>query len=359
MKIRIENFQSIGRAELEAEGLTVLCGDSDVGKSAVVRAVEACLSNKSGDHFIRRGTKECAVQMGDGEFHLLWRKQRKKGGVYEVDGVLYEKTGGTVPDVLADFGFRESVFGKRRVRLQIRHQFEPLFMLHDGPSDVAEVVSSLARVGPVVQAISRCSSDIQKTLAEEKVLEGMIEKNEAELAAYRGVEELAREVADLERAEAETAVLVSRRERLADLTERFAEALSSMERLVRVLEELAEVPGEDVEEALLRASRLGRAAKRWAQVRGMVGALLEARVEEVGGFEDLERDLGQAVRLGAALRRQGDVLGELSRLRDEAARVELEMRETELFMAQFDVCPLCGQPISGARRENGQVDGDR
>ena len=59
----IENFQSHAHTEIElAPSLTVLVGESDTGKSAVIRALRWLLLNEPrGREFIRAGTTECRV----------------------------------------------------------------------------------------------------------------------------------------------------------------------------------------------------------------------------------------------------------------------------------------------------------
>ena len=55
MKIKVENFQSIKNAEIEVEGLTVICGDNSIGKSALARAFNGVFTNLRGNAHVRKG----------------------------------------------------------------------------------------------------------------------------------------------------------------------------------------------------------------------------------------------------------------------------------------------------------------
>ena len=63
MKIKVENFQSIKNSEVEIEGLTVITGQNNIGKSALARAVGGVFSNLRGNSFVRRGEKYCSVEI--------------------------------------------------------------------------------------------------------------------------------------------------------------------------------------------------------------------------------------------------------------------------------------------------------
>ena len=62
MKVEIKNYQSIVSQTLEVEGLTVVVGKSNVGKSALLRSISASWFGQSGDYFIRDGTPNCEVR---------------------------------------------------------------------------------------------------------------------------------------------------------------------------------------------------------------------------------------------------------------------------------------------------------
>ena len=53
--VRIRGFQSWKQADLDLEPLTVVVGESDQGKSALIRALESVMENRAGTEFITHG----------------------------------------------------------------------------------------------------------------------------------------------------------------------------------------------------------------------------------------------------------------------------------------------------------------
>ena len=47
-KVNIKNYQSIKDVSFEVDGFTVIIGKNNIGKSAIIRALEAPLANQAG-----------------------------------------------------------------------------------------------------------------------------------------------------------------------------------------------------------------------------------------------------------------------------------------------------------------------
>ena len=181
IEVVIENFQSIEKVEFSIDSFTVIEGPSDIGKSAIMRAIDAALSNDRGDYFIRRGTKSCKVVLNfvnDG-FKIEWTKPFKKGGSYvindDVDNPL-EKLAGAVPDQIIDFGISEikvkNAKDKGRVQPQIcSDQHNTLFMLYESPQVKAELLSEISEVTKMSRALKLASKDLKSQKKEIKAKE--------------------------------------------------------------------------------------------------------------------------------------------------------------------------------------------
>lgn len=84
-RLELRNFQSIAQADLELGDWTALVGESDVGKSAVLRALWCLLTNARGEWFIRQGEPQCevAVTLDSGTL-VAWTKPRGRMASYIV-----------------------------------------------------------------------------------------------------------------------------------------------------------------------------------------------------------------------------------------------------------------------------------
>jgi DNA repair exonuclease SbcCD ATPase subunit len=115
-----KNFQSWAEFDIDIEGLTVVTGPSDVGKSALFRALKGVLRNELAAEYVRNGQEnpmELALSFGG---HLINAKRKKKGSTtYVIDGQDFAKLAGGVPDQLKDLKFGEVLIGD--------FDFDPIF----------------------------------------------------------------------------------------------------------------------------------------------------------------------------------------------------------------------------------------
>lgn len=153
-RIEIENFMSHATTVIEPAwsksggGLTVLVGDNNSGKSAVVAALQAVCRNASGSFMVRHGESNCRVTIETeneqtGERHqCVW--QRIKGKVsYVVNGREVGRLKGSVPDDLHQYLRMPLVETNRdEVDIHFGEQKSPIFLLNDKAVDRAAFFAS-------------------------------------------------------------------------------------------------------------------------------------------------------------------------------------------------------------------------
>jgi hypothetical protein len=173
VEITVRNFQAIGHASLRAEGLTVIVGPSDRGKSALLRAIEAGLFNRVGDGFVRVGQASAEVQLVLDGHEVRWEKGSGKNR-FMVDGTEYGRVGREAPPVLKTLGFRDELIGARVteegtrlggevMRPQVARQFDSIFLLDKPGGFVNETMVRLSRLGVLQRANRLCSADLRAT----------------------------------------------------------------------------------------------------------------------------------------------------------------------------------------------------
>ena len=78
IRVRVRNFQSIVDAEIVVDGLTVVTGQNNSGKTAVMRAVHGVFTNASGNALVRHGEDHLSVDLDFGEVkEVRWEKGPK------------------------------------------------------------------------------------------------------------------------------------------------------------------------------------------------------------------------------------------------------------------------------------------
>lgn len=195
MRVRIERFQSIESAEIVVEGFTAVTGRTNLGKSALLRAIAAARFGLPGDHYVRNGANSCRVAISSGGRELEWCKARRKRDgeetYLEVDGHRHTRFGRDHLSITGPLGFAQ--IGDLRPQVALQH--DPIFLLTETPNAVAEVFRMLGRADVVASAQAAAKSDLKSAGQTLKVRSGDRERAEAAAADLGWVDALEADVA--------------------------------------------------------------------------------------------------------------------------------------------------------------------
>ena len=200
ISVEIRSFQSIEHLEIEIDQFTAIVGRSNIGKSAVVRAIKSCLTNAVGTAFVRHGptcarklksvrTCKCSssVRLKTKDLDLLWEKGDSVNR-YVVNGSIYEAIERGIPEFLTQSGFGIIKIWDRAESLQIADQFNPIFLLDQSGGVAADVISDVARLDAINEAMKLCERDRKEVVATKKVREQDVVNLSASLAEYDGLD---------------------------------------------------------------------------------------------------------------------------------------------------------------------------
>jgi len=158
-KISVRNFQSIKSIDFEINGFTVIVGKNNIGKSAVIRAIDAALTNQAGTNYIREGEKESKVTIEKKNTKIEWKKG--DSSIYKINGETFSKLNRNIPQPLIDAGFGRMDIGDQKVSPYIAHQFDPIFLLDKPGSVVTEVLASLYNLNILNTADELCQKELK------------------------------------------------------------------------------------------------------------------------------------------------------------------------------------------------------
>ncbi|NBR01029.1 MAG: hypothetical protein EBT97_11375, partial [Actinobacteria bacterium] len=199
VNIRVRNFQSIEDAEIEVSGFTVVTGQNNSGKTAVMRAVRGVFENSGGDAFVRHGTDAFAVHLDFGDADVTWSKGPKVKPTYVVGGKTINP-GRAVPDEVTNIGIAPVQAGSGEVWPQIAPQFTGQVFLLDMPgSAIAEVVSDVDRVSRLTEALRYADSDKRSANADLKLRRKDRDDAKADVARFDGLDAATDVVVEAER----------------------------------------------------------------------------------------------------------------------------------------------------------------
>lgn len=212
-RIRIQGFQAIDDVELVSDGFSVVVGDSNIGKSSIIRAIHCALTGAVGPGFVRHDPKTCArikknrktctcksvVTIDFGDRKLVWEKgDTDNRYVVHQDGTTeeYNSVRGT-PDFLRP-DFAPLKLGDTSYLLQVGEQFTgPLFLLNQPGSLVADVLGDVAKIDDINQALSLVSKDRRSTQSTLKVRFKDIEDLRTELKEFEGLDDVLQSCSDV------------------------------------------------------------------------------------------------------------------------------------------------------------------
>jgi DNA repair exonuclease SbcCD ATPase subunit len=294
IKVRVRNFQSIEDASIEIDGLTVVTGTNNAGKSAFFRAIRGAFTNARGYDFVRHGESHCTVDLEFDDGQTLTWKKGKGVNTYVVNGKELPKVGHGVPPEAAVFGVEPMKAGNSELWPQIAPQITGVsFLLHESGSVVAEAVADVERVNQLSRALKDCESDRRSARSSLKVLRKKSETLNERLEGFSGLDEVLKQVEEIERRRNKVDQVAKATTNLVKLGARLTEARG----VVASLDGL-----EDVERLLPPAenAREARRALQAATTAQTLGERLKGardKVSALEGLDDVEAKLPSASRV--------------------------------------------------------------
>ena len=152
-KITLINFMSHRETVIEpAEGLTVIAGENNCGKSAIVAAIQCVCSNATGNYMVRHGEKECRVILETDDGHVVeWKRVNRKVS-YVVDGETIDRTRGKVPEKV-ELALRMGKVEAENEEFDVHFadQKAPVFLLDGTPGQRAAFFASSSDAAKLIE----------------------------------------------------------------------------------------------------------------------------------------------------------------------------------------------------------------
>lgn len=176
MKLRLKNFQSISNADIEIGPLTVLVGQSDIGKSAVIRALYLLHRNQGGLELVKHGSAKLAVEQELEDGTKVAILKGKGVNSYFVNDKSFSKIGRDIPVEVLDLLRTSELPLDKDLSLDLNFslQFDHPFLLADSTSIITKAISSLSGINIIYSAIREGSAEAQKLKTKAEILLGTV-----------------------------------------------------------------------------------------------------------------------------------------------------------------------------------------
>ena len=197
LKVKIKDFQSIADTEFEIDQFTVIVGKNNRGKSAIVRAIDAALSNRLGNSFIRWGKLQTEVGLKTTNLDISWKKGETTSYFDHAKNKPITSLNKAIPKPIVDAGFKKIEIADEKMNPLIAHQFEELFLINKSGPFVTEALSTLYDLNDINDADSLCQKKLRGAKSLLKTRQSDIDDLTEKIKRFEGIDELKKKWAEI------------------------------------------------------------------------------------------------------------------------------------------------------------------
>ena len=161
MKVEIRNYKTIKHMKFEFDGFASIVGENFIGKSGIVGAILACLTNTVDKTAVRDGETFIEVDIERKGLNIHWHYE-EGNTYYIVNGQEYKKLNGAVPPPIIDAGYGPITVADEKVYLWFIEQFYPMFVMDRDRSNFAtDLLASIFKFDAVYKALDLCRKELR------------------------------------------------------------------------------------------------------------------------------------------------------------------------------------------------------
>lgn len=362
MKVSVVNYEIIEKADIQIEGITLLLGPSNNGKSSFMRAIKSVLYGRLGDDYIRFGFSASTVSLAFEE-HLIVRSKTKSVLTYYIDGEKYEKVGRTRPsEIESMFNFKLIECGSQSFKPNFFDPDEPLFLVRFTPSERFSYLSLIieeSKFGDIVRHIvdlnKAASKNISTLETQIKLLDDEIRERTVEKEKFADIVPYFRLIETIEKNEVVLDTLIDCRASLEEISESGNDLVCQMDLARYKLNSFV-----DLSSQITLLKRLINLAEGFAQTefvtRIVEQCAIRANCVEAYKFQQAFMTKG-FVDLHVLCLKEGD----LTQLRDAYISLDKACEFLKSEISEFDIkitemrsklteCPLCGTTLDEPKK---------
>jgi DNA repair ATPase RecN len=179
--ISIKDFQIIKKASLTfLPGLNCIIGQSNNGKSAIIRAAKSAIYNIPGTTSVRSGCNNYAVGIQANGHTVIF--QKGANSAYKIDGVAMTKIGRTqLPEVADALGIRDLNLNGNNEEINFLDQMEKPFLLDRSETELFRFIVDSGKDSNVTVALKSLTQDRQQLTRDITTTEGRLEQVDTQL----------------------------------------------------------------------------------------------------------------------------------------------------------------------------------
>lgn len=229
LSLLIKNFQSIKEFKYDFDNkFYTISGKSNIGKSAIRRAVTAVLENNLPKDFIRIGSKKCEIRV-DEIVRIRFGKENK----YKIGDKVYDKVGNQsflyLPDSYKSFSYQDG-----EENLLAVPQYKPFFLVNENKQTQTKILKAIFgvdKLSEVVRLMKRDQTSLTRKINE---LTDRINLAENELKQKKQKLDILENIVGKEEEIEQLNQLVS----ISEIKNKIAFKIDNLDRIINNLDEL-------------------------------------------------------------------------------------------------------------------------
>ena len=347
LKLNLENFQGHENTAFEfCPGVNAITGQSDSGKSSVLRALNWLINNKpAGDSFIRKGQKNCAVriQVDDVILSNISKERKSANTKYLMNGEEWKLS--DIPDKIKD----EINMGE----VNIQKQMDAPFLLSESSGEVSRFFNRVLDLEIIDKSLQEVDSRIRETRSQIKAETINFERSTAQLEELDWIDSAKSEASAISLLSGILSKLEAEETGIEENISKIKKINSELESEIdfsQFEKEYSEIISENT-----KADQLEKQAKDIEQsikmVRFQDDIISDFEDKNYSDFDADEKKILSIFKADQELTVRSKELAKLiSEINETGAQIigsEMKLKSFEkIYKEKFpDVCPLCGQEV--------------
>ena len=345
-QLSLTNFQSHKKTKLEfSDGVNVIIGGSDSGKTSIIRALKWLVFNRpGGDAFRSTWGGDTTIQLTVDNIPIRRTKSGKDINLYQKDGIKYAAFGTEVPNDITD------LLNLNEINLQA--QMDSPFLISSTPGDVAKHFNQIAHLDQIDSGLKKVQQELTTIQHTIRVKEDQIKQDTEELKKFDHLEKFEIDVEVLE-----------------DMQNRFLQKVNESRTLKTLIEAISTTQNliDAQSEILVLEPQLNKVLG-WIAERTELAdkqEQLEALIEELKGIEEdiedhtyivtAEKPVNDLLEMFVKKAKLDDLSQSIEKLITNITNTENALQNTynkvKILEKEFadgfinNICPLCGQTV--------------
>lgn len=341
-KVKLNNIQSHEKSILDFhEGVNIIVGSSDKGKSAILRGLNWTVNNRPLGDELRSfwgGDTICSIELADGS--KVVRKKTDRGNYYYLDSDRFKAFKANIPEEIVEaLNFSD---------LNFQYQIDPPFMLTKSPVEISRYLNRVIDLEIIDKSLSKINQIHLRENRELKSIRDQITQQEEDFDNYKWISDAQADLRHLES--------------LSEDLDGYRQDIDSLEEIKAQYEALRE--SQEVHQEIVKhddqvtkliddQEDLEALQRRIRDLKKIESSLLDLNldIEDRQDFLELESVVTDLIKDSRERDKISEQLTDMEDLRSSLEDItnskillekELERLETEFKEIAPEVCPLCG-----------------